>query len=262
VGLVIGGGGARAFAAIGVLEGLEAAGVVVDRFAGTSVGACIAGLAAAGLDAAAVDASVYENFVRNNPINDYTVPAKALVRGRRTATLMTQGMQGLLIEELPHEFRCVSVDLINRRRVVHRSGPLAEAVLCSLRLPGLYPPYLSGGVLHVDGGVLDNLPVTALSAEEGPLIAVSVGFGGSGGSASASRPGPPRVPALADTLMRTMMMSSGDAAARAFAAADLVLRPDTRGVGLLEFHQIDRAREAGRAAVTAALPEISALASR
>jgi predicted acylesterase/phospholipase RssA len=236
--------------------------VVVDRFAGTSVGACVAGLAAAGLDAAAVDANVYENFVRQNPINDYTVPAKALIRGRRTATLMTQGMHGLLIEELPHEFRCVSVDLINRRKVVHRSGPLAEAVLCSLRLPGLYPPYLSGGVLHVDGGVLDNLPVSTLSADEGPLIAVSVGFGGSGGPKSGSRTGAPRVPALADTLMRTMMMSSGDAAARAFEDADLVLRPDTRGVGLLEFHQIDRSREAGLAAVTAALPQITALLSR
>ena len=262
VGLVIGGGGARAFAALGVLEGLEAAGVVVDRFAGTSVGACIAGLAAAGLDAAAVDAGLYENFVRQNPINDYTLPTKGLVRGRRTSTLMTQGMQGLVIEELPHEFRCVSVDLVNRRKVVHRSGPLAEAVLCSLRLPGLYPPYLSGGVLHVDGGVLDNLPVSTLSADEGPLIAVSVGFGGSGGPSSGSRTGPPRVPALADTLMRTMMMASGDAAARAYELADLVLRPDTRGVGLLEFHQIDRAREAGREAVTAALPQITTLRCR
>jgi predicted acylesterase/phospholipase RssA len=70
------------------------------------------------------------------------------------------------------------------------------------------------------------------------------------------------VPALADTLMRTMMMASGDAAARAYELADLVLRPDTRGVGLLEFHQIDRAREAGREAVTAALPQITALPSR
>jgi EmrB/QacA subfamily drug resistance transporter len=262
VGLVIGGGGARAFASIGVLEALEAEGVVVDRFAGASIGACVAALSAAGLDAAAVDANIYENFVRRNPFNDYTLPTKGLVRGRRTTALMTTGMQGLLIEELPHEFRCVSVDLLGRSKVVHRSGPVAEAVLCSLRLPGLFPPYLSGGVLHVDGGVLDNLPVSALSQDEGPLIAVSVGFGGSGGPSTGTRTGPPRVPALADTLMRTMMMSSGEASVRAFEAADLVLRPDTRGVGLLEFHQIDRAREAGRAAVAAALPQIETLLSR
>ncbi len=131
--------------------------MVVDRFAGASVGACIAGLAAAGLDAEGVDANMYEYFVRTNPINDYVLPTKGLVRGRRSYTLMTDGWQGLVVEELPNEFRCVSVDLLNRRKVVHRSGPVAEAVLCSLRLPGLYPPYLSGGVLHVDGGVLDNL---------------------------------------------------------------------------------------------------------
>ncbi len=70
------------------------------------------------------------------------------------------------------------------------------------------------------------------------------------------------MPALADTLTRTMMMASADAPALAHEAADLVLRPDTRGVGLLEFHQIDRAREAGRNAVSAALPQISALVSR
>ncbi|WP_336921941.1 MFS transporter [Aquipuribacter sp. SD81] len=262
LGLVLGGGGARAFAGIGVLEALEEADVVVDRFAGTSVGACVAGLAAAGLDAAAVDAAVYENFVRRNPINDYTLPTRGLVSGRRTAALLTEGMRGLLVEELPHEFRCVSVDLLRRRRVVHRSGPLADAVLCSLRLPGLYPPYESGGTLHVDGGVLDNLPVSALSRSEGPLVAVSVGFGGAGGPSSGVRSGPPRVPALADTLMRTMMMASGDASVRAFEAADLVLRPDTRGIGLLEFHQIDRAREVGRAAVEQALPQVVALLSR
>lgn len=232
------------------------------RFAGASVGACIAGLAAAGLDGEGVDANMYEYFVRTNPINDYVLPTKGLVRGRRSYTLMTDGWQGLVVEELPNEFRCVSVDLLNRRKVVHRSGPVAEAVLCSLRLPGLYPPYLSGGVLHVDGGVLDNLPVSTLSRKEGPLIAVSVGFGGSGGPSSGTRTGPPRVPALADTLTRTMMMASADASALAHEAADLVLRPDTRGVGLLEFHQIDRAREAGRNAVSAALPQISALVSR
>ena len=262
IGLVMGGGGARAFTSIGVLEGLEAAGVVVDRFAGTSVGACVAAVAATGLDAAGVDANIYEYFVRRNPLSDYTLPTKGLLRGRRTVSLMTTGFRGLLVEELPHEFRCVSVDLLSRRKVLHRSGPVAEAVLCSLRLPGLFPPYLSGGVLHVDGGVLDNLPVRTLSGSEGPLIAVSVGFGGSGGASSGGPKGPPRVPALADTLMRTMMLGSGDAAAASFQAADLVLRPDTRGLGLLEFHQIDRAREAGRAAVTAALPQITALLAR
>ncbi len=156
-----------------------------------------------------------------------------------------------------------SVDLLARRRHVHRSGRVADAVATSLRLPGLYPPLPHAGSLHVDGGVLDNLPVQSLSLTEGPVVAVSISFGGSGGSRAGRDPGTPprtpRVPALGDTLMRTMMMASGQAAEQAMAQASVVLRPDASGVGLLEFHQIDRMRESGRAAARAALPEITAL---
>ena len=81
VGLVLGGGGARAFAHLGVLQELEAAGIAVDRFAGTSMGAVIAALAASGLDAAGVDAYAYEYFIRNNPVSDYTLPVKGRLVG-------------------------------------------------------------------------------------------------------------------------------------------------------------------------------------
>jgi len=263
LGLVLGGGGARSFAHLGVLDELEAAGIVVDRFAGASVGAAIAALAATGADADGVDAQVYENFVRNNPIGDYRLPAKGLVKGRATEAAIQRTIGDLLVEELPKEFRCVSVDLLKRREVVHRSGRIADAVACSLRLPGLYPPFPHGGTLHVDGGVMNNLPVSALAHDEGPIVAVSISFGGSGRPPGAPRrSGPPRVPAIGDTLMRTMMMASGDAAEKAFQEADLVLRPSSDGVGLLEFHQIDRMREAGREATRAALPQLAALLAR
>jgi len=263
LGLVLAGGGARAFAHLGVLDELESAGIVVDRFAGASVGACVAGLAATGADAAEVDAQIYEHFVRANPLGRFTLPTKGLVSGRQTVAELERGIGDVLVEELPHEFRCVSVDLLNRKEVVHRSGRVAHVVACSLRLPGLFPPFPYGGTLHVDGGVLNNLPVSALSRDEGPLVAVSISFGGSGRPPGApERTGPPRVPALGDTLMRTMMLASGSAAEQAIAGADLVLRPQAVGVGLLEFHQIDRMREAGREAARAALPQLSALVFR
>lgn len=262
IGLVLGGGGARAFAHLGVLEELEAAGVVVDRFAGTSMGAIVAALAASGLDAAGVDAYVYEYFIRTNPIRDYTVPIKGLTRGRRIPALLRRAYGERLVEELPKEFRCVSVDLLGRRTVVHRRGPVADAVGCSLRLPGIFPPYVYGGTLHVDGGVLDNLPVSSLSSTEGPLVAVAVGFGGDATPSRNEFADPPRVPGIGETLIRTMMMGSGLAAATTLAQADVVIRPSTRGVGLLEFHQIDAAREAGRAAAREELPQILALAHR
>jgi NTE family protein len=74
--------------------------------------------------------------------------------------------------------------------------------------------------------------------------------------------GPPRVQGMAVTLMRTMMMAGDLAATAALERADVVIRPDTRGVGLLEFHQIDQAREAGRTATRQALPQIIALLKR
>lgn len=81
-----------------------------------------------------------------------------------------------------------------------------------------YPPYVYGGSLHVDGGVLDNLPVSALAGGEGPLVAVAIGFG------SDAKPGtrqgrPPRIPGIAETPMRTMMMGSR------MAAGSTMLRP-------------------------------------
>ncbi|WP_408632330.1 MFS transporter [Mycobacterium basiliense] len=259
IGLVLGGGGARAFAHLGVLDELEAAGIVVDRFAGTSMGAVIAALAASGLDAAGVDAHVYEYLVRHNPLGDYTLPSKGLVRGRRTMALLREAYSGRLVEELPKEFRCVSVDLLARQPVVHRRGPVADVVGCSLRVPGLYPPQVYNGQLHVDGGVLDNLPVAALGSADGPVVAVSVGFGGNPSGGPARPSGPLHVPGIGDTLMRTMMMGSRTVADAAQAQALAVIRPDTRAVGLLEFHQIDAAREAGRLAARAALPRIISL---
>jgi predicted acylesterase/phospholipase RssA len=257
VGLVLSGGAARAFAHLGVLEELEAAGVVVDRYAGTSMGAIIAGFAATGMDAAAVDANIYEYFIRSNPTSDYTLPSKGLISGRRTLAALYSAHGGRLVEELPKEFRCVSVDLLARRTVVHRRGLLADVIGCSLRVPGLYAPVVYDGTLHVDGGVLDNLPVAALAREEGPLIAVSIGTGNAARSGSAANePRAPRVPSIVDTLMRTMTIGSAMASSEVLARADLAIHPDTSSIGFLEWHQIDAAREAGRIATREALPRI------
>ena len=100
----------------------------------------------------------------------------------------TASSEGDWWEELPKEFRCVSVDLQARRAIVHRRGLLADVVGCSLRVPGLYAPIIYDGTLHVDGGVLDNLPVAALAREEGPLIAVSIGTNQEARPASATKP--------------------------------------------------------------------------
>ncbi|MBY0441169.1 MAG: MFS transporter, partial [Mycobacteriaceae bacterium] len=253
VGLILSGGGARALAHLGVLTELHAAGVRVDRFAGTAIGAIIAALAATGIDLDAIDAYLYEFFLRRrNPVSDYTLPRKGLIRGRRADAALRGCFGELLVEELPKEFRCVSVDLLAQQAVVHRRGPLAEVVGCSGQVPGLYAPRIYDGTLHVSGSVLENLPVTALASEEGPLIAVRIGYD----NGRRQSPGIPKVPNIVDTLIRTMTISSEMASDAQLARADIAIQPDASEVGFLEFHQIDRAREVGQLATRAVLPHI------
>lgn len=259
VGLVLSGGAARACAHLGVLEELEAAGVTVDRFAGTSMGAIIAALAASGLDAAGVDAQIYEHFVRKSH-GDYTLPSKGLIRGKRTQSTLRTIFGDHLVEELPKHFRCVSVDLLARRPVVHRQGlarrrrRLLDAAAFSVcatalrRHPARRRRCAGQRARHHAGG--QGRPTDCgkrgLWRKSKPRV---------------RRPSPRQttVPGLTDTLLRTMTISSAMASEKVLAQADLVIKPNLIGVGLMEYHQIDRAREAGRIAAREALPQIMEL---
>jgi NTE family protein len=254
LGLVLGSGGARAFASIGVLRELEEAGLRVDRVSGCSLGSVIAAAHATGRDGATLEEDCYTEFVRRRPLSDWQAPVTALSKGNRVRRGLTRPFGAdTVIEGLPRQLRMVSVDLVSRQRQVHERGLLVDAVLASCRLPGLWPPMpQDDGRLLVDGGVLDAVPTDLLvQRDEGPVVAVAIGSGGSG----RRRPGPPRVPALGDTLMRTMMIGSGGAIESARGAGAWVVTPATMGVGMLEFHQFDLMVRAGRAAARALLEQ-------
>lgn len=253
LGLVLGGGGARALAHIGVIHELEASGLVIDRVAGTSLGAIMAAAYAAGRTADELEAVTYEEFVRRNPVGDYTVPTHALVKGARTDAALRRSLgEFTRIEALPRQFRCVSTNLLERKLHVHRSGVAWHAVSASARLPLFFPPVRDGSRLLVDGGILDNLPVTVLTErDEGPVIAVNIGNAGAGRPRDPNRP--PRMPGIGETLFRTMTIGSAGAVEKARAAGAYVISPPSLGVGLVEFHQIDRMIEAGRIAARALL---------
>jgi NTE family protein len=258
LGIAFGGGGARGIAHIGVMDVLTDAGIHVDRFAGTSMGAIVGCMFASGLGPDAVDVLAYDVLVRGNPMSDYTIPRKSLLRGRRVDAAMHNLFGDMRIESLPLPFACVSVDLVTRQEVVHRSGPIVDALLASSRLPGILPPYLhSLGGVHVDGALLNNLPVNVLNREDGPIIAIAVG-----GQESLTEEMALENITFADTIMRSLMMASDNANVEAHDLADLVIRPDTSSAGLTEFHRIDAMREAGQLAALAALPEIKNLLNR
>ncbi len=256
IGLVLAGGGARAFSHIGVLRELEEAGYPVNRIAGSSVGAAIAGIHAMSRDGAELEERTFEEFVARNPFNDWTIPTHALTRGVRVRGSVGRVTGDAVMEGLSRQLSLVSTDLVSRTRLVHRRGPLDHAILASLRLPVLFPPIpTEDGQLLMDGGVLDNLPVDVLlERDEGPVVAVNVSMGGSGEGRGA-RKGRPRIPALGETLLRTMMIGAGGAVDAAHRQGAVVLTPAAMGVGLLEFHQIDRMVQSGREAGRALLAE-------
>jgi predicted acylesterase/phospholipase RssA/CRP-like cAMP-binding protein len=269
VGLVLSGGGARAFAHIGVLDELYAQGIVVDRVGGVSLGAIVGAIAATGADPDSAYETFRQGFIETNPTNDYTLPAFSLVRGGKTRRLLHEAFGERRIEELPRRYFCLSCDLIAREVVIHRTGPLWGAIYASMAIPGVFPPVPTPeGRLLVDGGVLDNLPVATMAATgEGPVIAVDVtGRMGSfkrpprPGLARLARPmrrlltgGEAELPRLGETLLRTLTVGSVDTVAAARTHADLVIAPQVDGIGLLDWRQLAYVREAGREAAREAL---------
>ena len=132
LGLALAGGGARAFAHVGVLAELEEAGLHVDRVTGTSIGAVIAGLHATGIDAATLEEICYAEFVRRKPFSDYRLSGRSLAGGRRVHAAMERRFGvDTVIEGLPRQLSMVSVDLVSRTRQVHRRGRLLDAALAS-----------------------------------------------------------------------------------------------------------------------------------
>lgn len=275
-GVVLSGGGARGLAHIGVIDELLTAGVTIDRVGGCSMGALVGALFATGLGPDEIEAKLRAELVERNPMNDYTIPLAALVRGRKAEAMLLRLFGDIQIEELEREFFCVSCDLVTSELVVHRRGNLYEAVGASFCLPGIGPPVAAGDRLLVDGGVLDNLPVATMAARgEGPVLAVDVSSRfepptrGAGGGAG--RPGLRRLsarvrraiigwdtplPSFGETLTRTVVLGSIDTGEAAQKHADVVIAPKVQGIGLVEFGRIEEIRRQGAAAAREVLDRL------
>jgi predicted acylesterase/phospholipase RssA len=268
LGIVLSGGGARALAHLGVIEELSAAGLRFGRIAGVSLGSLVAAATAIGLDSEAAYAAFERNFT-TNPARDFTIPTYSVIRGGKARRLLDEAFGERRIEELAVRFFCLSCDLVAREAVVHRTGPVADAVYSSLAIPGVFPPVATAdGQLLVDGGVLDNLPVATMARTgEGPVIAVDV-TGRIGPFSRARRPGLERVgrplrramtgseapiPRLGETIVRTVTAGSIDTVAAARLHADVVITPDVEGIGLMDWDALARVRELGRVAAREAL---------
>jgi len=209
VGLVLGGGGARGAAHIGVLKELERLRIPVDAIAGTSMGAIVGGLYATGIKAeeleqlvssmdwtaALTDKSAREHLKFRRKQDDRQFPMKLELGLRGTDLLFPKGViQGqkldLLLRELTLHashvkdfddlaipFRAVASDIVAGEAVVLGEGDLALAIRASMSVPGVFAPARVNGKLLVDGGLIGNLPVNVMQEMDvDVIIAVDVEF--------------------------------------------------------------------------------------
>jgi predicted acylesterase/phospholipase RssA len=246
LGLVLSGGGARAFAHLGVLQVLAGEELEFDRVGGTSMGSFIASMVALGWPVERMIETTREEVSGRSPFSDYTVPRYSLVRGRRGESMLRRVFGDALIEELPRPLFTISADLVEGEMVVHREGSLVDAVATSMSIPGLAPPRVHEAQLLIDGGILNNLPVDVMAAaESGPILAVDVmrQFASAGVTGAAGT-----LPTILETLSRATVLSSVERAEANRRLAQVVVGPLVEGVALRDFRKLDVAVDAGRRA--------------
>lgn len=264
VGLALGGGGARAFAEIGVLRALAEAGVPVDVIGGTSMGAVVGALAAVGHAAAAI-LEILRGVLRHKPFSGLTLPLVSLLSGRRLAAMTQELFGDLRIEDMRQRYLCVSSNLTRGTLHVAEQGSLSRWVLASNAVPGIVPPVVLDGELFVDGGLINNVPADVVAGRNaGPVIAVNVS-----GTATLSAGVDDdadlsgwqlllsgqrhAVPSLSKLLVRSMLMASAQHATSVRNAAALYLAPELPGIDVSDWNAIDRLVEAGYTHAAAAL---------
>jgi NTE family protein len=196
VGVALAGGGARAFAHLGVLRALAEAGIRPDIYVGTSMGAVVAAACAAGWTHEEIVVRLSQAFAASSPLGDVMWPWIALFRGERVKRLLRAAFGALSIEDLRLPFACVTTNLSTATACLHRHGLLVDTLRASVSIPGVFQPVLIDGHVHVDGAVVDNLPAAALRGlDAGPVIALDIG--------QPRREEGPSIPGLVDVLWRT-----------------------------------------------------------
>ena len=175
-GLVLGGGGPRGLAHLGVIRALEETGIPIDFVGGTSIGAMMGAAVAAGLSDAERLQRIVEPIASRGRLLDVTLPILSLASATKISRMLSSqaGFGSLQIEDLPRPFFCVSADLSSADEVVHETGDLWRAIRASLSIPGVFPPVYERGRLLVDGAVLNNLPVDLMRERVGSGTVIAV----------------------------------------------------------------------------------------
>lgn len=273
IGLVLGGGGARGGAHLGVIEQLERQQVPVDLVVGTSIGAFIGGLYASGMSAEDISTLLSEtpwvNGFRDRvyrdempirrkaqtdkfPINtDLGISAsglklpKGILHGQSLAEILQKAL-GMKVNQadfdrLPIPFRAVATDLLTHDEVILSGGSLVQAIQASMTIPGVVRPLELDGRLLVDGGIVNNLPISvAKQLGVDRVIAVSIDL------PLLQREKLESAFSVTSQLTSFLIRSGVQAQTQLLTQDDLLLQPEVSNIGMLDFDQITEAIKGGR----------------
>jgi predicted acylesterase/phospholipase RssA len=279
IGLVLGGGFARGLAHVGVLKAFRELGIPIDLIGGSSMGAMVGAQHLLGWDG---DRILRENstaFAKS--FDDMTIPFVAFKRGGKYSRIVQNFFGDTQIEDLWLPYFCTSSNLNRADLKIHTSGSLASAALATTRAPGIFPPVVIDGELHVDGGLINNVPVDVMKtfSNRGIVIGVDVsppheikpvvdyGDDISGWQAMWNRFNPTREkrsyrPSILLVLMRLIEFGGISYRLRAASSADVYISPDVLRFKRNDFHMAQEIAEAGYTAARASLTEWLARASQ
>jgi NTE family protein len=247
IGLALGGGAAKGFAHIGVIKMLEASGIHPDVVAGTSAGSVVGALYASGMDAFALQQTAFG--LDEAKIRDVRLFSGGLVQGQALQDYVNQLLHKQPIEQLKMPFAAVATELETGTRTVFVRGNTGRAVRASSSIPGVFEPVEIHGKHYVDGGVVSPIPVDAarqLGADF--VIAVDISAAPDGSNPQG----------MMNIVGQSIDIMGRQLAAQESARADVVIRPDLRGIGRTDFEQKNQAILQGEKAALAAMPAIRA----
>lgn len=276
IGLVLGGGGARGLAHIGVVRALREAGIPIDMIGGTSMGAVMASLVAMDQDWRQMLETNRDAWLRGKPHKEYSLPFISLIRSRRLDSMAKKIWGEYDIEDLWLNFFCISCNLSTAATMIHERGPLWKAIRASASLPGVFVPVLSDGHILVDGGLVNNLPGDVMRERAcRTLIVVDVGSEHEFVFKLPEFPSPWQflrsrilpfttridVPHIVDVLIRTTDVSSSQKTREVRKNADVCLRPPIDAYGVLQFEALDEIAEVGYRYAKTTIEELRAVKS-
>lgn len=249
LGLALGGGAARGFAHVGVIQVLEQNGIRPDLVVGTSAGSLVAALYASGKNGAELERTALA--MEEATLTDWTLPfnGRGMLRGDALARYVRQAVDGRLIENMALPLGILATDLGNGQGTLFRRGDAAEAVRASSAVPGVFTPVGIAGREYVDGGLVAPVPVSqarAMGAEV--VLAVDISSDPQGNDANG----------MLKVMLQTTAIMGQSINRHELRGADVVLRPALSGVGSADFSARQRSIAAGRAAMLAALPRLKA----